>query len=109
MGVYSKSITVTNGTTEGTAELTNIYVNQGVIKFLSLKFPSGCIDKVKIKLFWRGRQVLPTNPEGDFRGDDEAINFQPDFDIDSNPHMLVVKAWNEDVNDHTVQIRMVIK
>lgn len=103
MPVYTFETNYAASGTEATATLTNIAASVGKIKKVSLQFPAGCIFLVKLKIFHRGRQILPTNPDGYFAGDDTNLEFQPEEDIKNTPSVLTIKGWNEDSSTHKIE------
>lgn len=108
MPVYSIDKTFTAGTAKSTAETQTLEVASGTIKQLRLLFPSGCANLVHVRVFYRGRQILPSNTDKEFIGDDVNINIPLHEEIPDEPAQLVISGWNTDTFDHQITGEVVI-
>lgn len=99
--------TITHGTTEGTAQDWKLKLAAGILHYVEIKFPAGCVGLVHVRLLHGVHPVIPMNAEDDINGDDEVIPFKEFYPLGANDNVITLQAWNEDdTYDHTISVRI---
>ena len=107
--LYSKSLTFTAGTTEGSAQRLNFIVNKGIISRAWLIFPSGCAGLVKIRVYSESHPIIPVNKSDYIKADDYVFDIPLFFEIKSEPYVVTLEGWNEDETySHTITLLLLI-
>ena len=110
MPVYAIDRVFSAGTVKSSSETQTIKANSGLVKQLRIFFPSGCINLVHIRIFYRGVQILPSNTDKEFIGDDLEVNLQGlDVELNDEPATIVISGWNTDTNTHQITGEIVIE
>lgn len=91
---YSKNITVTHGTTEATAEETELELSAGVIHQVDILFPVNANREVYVKLLQATYQLIPTNRDDSIRANNTVISTREFYELIPGANILTVKAWN---------------
>lgn len=106
---YEKVITVPLLTYPTDPVIEIIPVHPGVLTLVEVVFPAGCVGLVHLTLNYWERQVFPSNPDASFSGDDVAIRFNEDIEINEPPFEFKAVAWNyDDTYTHNVTVRLQI-
>lgn len=92
---YSYEISTAAGTAEDPGKETEIAIAYGVIHFVGIRFPSGSQGELHVQLFHGKDPVAPTNPDGNYSGDDQYIPIKEFYEITTGPGFLIVKTWND--------------
>ena len=104
---YDFAIAVPANTLESAPVEQTLKLTAGVIQKVSLLFPPGPHGMVKLKLMEGGHQFLPTNPEGYFASDDEALNIDEFYELTSEAYSLKAVAYSDGTTyNHTVSVRI---
>jgi len=86
---------------------TVIGVTNGVIHQLSVSFPPGCANLVKVTIDKGKNQIFPTNPEGVMKGDGMSVEGKTFHPILEPPYEVDVYAWNVGATyPHVVTVRL---
>jgi len=96
---YSYNITVTHGTTEATAEETELELSAGVIHQVDILFPVNANREVYVKIMDGGYQMLPTNREDAIRANNTVISTREFYELIPGRNILIAKAWNAHATD----------
>ena len=91
---YSKNITVTHGTTEATAEETELELSAGVVHQIDILFPVNANREVYVKIMDGGYQLIPTNRDDSIRANNTVISTREFYELIPGRNILIVKAWN---------------
>ena len=82
----------------------------GTVRQVDVMVPRGHAGLSHLQIFRGANQVWPTNPDGNFNGDDVVITWQEDYDLDDAPFEFVLRAWNEDDTfAHTLTVRFAMQ
>lgn len=102
---YHYTLTVPAGRTESDPVEQWLKLTYGVITHISIGFPTGCKQLVKVRLCYQEHQIFPANPDepacwnGGIEGGDEH------FKLDSPPYMLKAIGYAPSaVKDHDITI-----
>ncbi len=102
--VTSPANTLQAAPTEASANL-----NAGVVTHVGVQIPRGCVGLVHAQIWRADFQVWPTNPDGDFQGDDVVIEWNDEFAIEDEPTSLRLIVWNlDDSFPHTLTFRFAL-
>lgn len=106
---FEQPITVTKGTAEATLETTTLPITQGRLVRARVKFFKGPESTVHVRIKHNNRQILPTNVDQEFTGNDDGILVHTNIPL-TNPNELKIECWNTDsVNDHDILIEVEIE
>lgn len=104
---YDFAVTVPADTTEAAPLEQDLKLTAGVIQKVSMLFPPGPHGMVRIRLMVGGHQLLPTNPDGYFATDDEALNIDEWYPLDAEPFSLKAVGTSPGTTyPHTISIRI---
>lgn len=96
---YSFNITVSAGTTEATAEETELELSAGVIHQIDILFPVNANREVYVKILHAAYQLVPTNRDDSIRANNTVISTREFFELEPGSNILTVKAWNTHASD----------
>lgn len=99
-----KSVTTPAGTSFATPQTTLLNWRQGYPVQLEIRFPPGPSGLVGVQLLHSGEVIVPKDPTEWLITDNEPVIWP----LDGFPYnaKYAVRTYNEDVYDHTVQVRM---
>ncbi len=104
---YDFAVIVPADTLESAPKKQELKLTAGVIQKVAILYPPGPHGMVKLRLMDGGHQFLPTNPDGYFASDDEALNIDEYYPLSSTPYILQAVAYSPGTNyDHTIAIRI---
>jgi len=107
---YRFSLTVPANTTETVPAELVMRVTAGTIYRVSVGFPPGCAGLVHVAIDRFKHQVWPSNPGGSFAADGYHVDFAEEYELREVPHVLVLRAWNEDeLYSHTITCRIGVR
>ena len=105
--LYEVDISVSTAHVEANKLKTVISVTNGVIHQLSVSFPPGCANLVKVTIDKGKNQIFPTNPEGNIKGDGIMVEGKTFHPVLEPPYEIDVHAWNVGaVHPHVVTVRL---
>ncbi|MBA7494733.1 hypothetical protein ES702_05310 [subsurface metagenome] len=96
---FSHNITVTHGTTEDTAEETELELSAGVIHQIDFLFPVNSNREVRVKIMDAAYQLCPTNRDDAIRANNTLISTREFYVLTPGRNILTVKAWNTHTTD----------
>ncbi len=108
--IFEQKITVARNANGGTAGTQDIVMKKGFVAHVQLRFPTGPSGLLQIQIFDVGVQLWPGTVDSFFIGDNEAIDFDVEYDIpligadykltirgvnidDSYSHGCLVRIW----------------
>jgi hypothetical protein len=107
---YSHEITVSTSDTAEDPQVFHIKLASGFLKEMQTVFEVGDGYSSCVTLWDRGKQLLPTNPDGFFCGDGVNIFSPIHYDLDAEDNDLYIVAWNRGgVYDHAVNIMLSVQ
>jgi len=107
--LHSKHIKLTHGGTEDTATVRKFTANLGVIYRVWITFPPGCAGLVKVRIFHEEHPFLPVEADAYIRGDNISFEYPVMYEIELQPEVITIKAWNEDdTYDHNIDVQFLI-
>lgn len=105
--IYGTTITTTAGGSKATATRTPLKITKGLIWYMEIDFPAGCVGLAHCQIFDGKYQILPASPEKSLSGDGNMLKYDDLYLKEAAPYELSVVTWNEDeLWDHTLQIRV---
>lgn len=104
--IYEYDLTVPANTPKNAQVSQDCKLAYGVIHYLGVQFPTGCVGLVHVHINDAIHQVFPTNPDGTFKGDGVVIEGRVLEKLYNPPFILTLWGWNlDDTYDHTVTVR----
>ena len=108
--IFVFDITTPHATPQESAVTTLMPVIVGTITKMSVWFPPGANGLAHIKFLAGLFQLFPSNEQSNFSSGGEAIEWDEDIEIDTEPAQLVAITWNDDTTyDHTISVRVVMQ
>jgi len=103
---YEFAVIVPKNTTEASPLKTDVLLAPGVIRYVEVQFPRGCVGLAHAAIHDELHQVWPSNPDGDIASDNARIAWRDDFPITNAENRLILRTWNEDDSySHTITFR----
>ena len=107
---YSYELDVSTSDTPGDPLVYHIKLASGILKEMQTVFEVGDGYSSCITLWDRGKQLLPTNPDGFFTGDGVSVFSPIHYDLDAEDNDLYIVAWNRGgVYDQAVNIMLSVQ
>ena len=104
---YAYEVEITPTDTVDNYVVQPIILGSGIIRHVSIYFPSGCSRVVRCQLWDRANQVLPTNPDGWYAHDGASVEADLFYDLDRKGNELYFIAWSIGSSyDHTLTISL---
>jgi len=98
-------ITTPKNTTEDDPKETELVLEPGIIFVVRIRFPPGKAGKLHLQLLHMLHQLWPTNPDKDFYGDDEVIEWTDNYELFWPELTLTARTWNTSLLwDHEVLV-----
>jgi hypothetical protein len=91
---YHFTLTVPAGTLEASPEEKRLKLTYGCITHLSVGFPKGCKQLVKVRIFDNGHQLFPANPDEPASWDGGIEGGDEHYLLTSPPHVLRAVAYS---------------
>lgn len=107
--IFVHTVSTPAGTTEASPQRTELSLNLGILHRLDVGFPPGPQGLLHAAIERDGRQLYPSNPQGDFAWDDSIQNYPTWFELEVEPFAVVARTWNDDVTyAHDVTLTFLI-
>lgn len=104
---YAIDITVEPTTPINEPLKVNLEITPLIIKKVGIVHPTGCVNLVGCRFFYRAYQIYPYNDRGWFLGNGQQIVFEPKTELIEPPHILQIQAYNlDDYFTHTIIINL---
>lgn len=104
---YDFALTVPADTQETSPAELRMKLTAGILHNVRILFPPGPHGLVKIRILEDGHQFLPTNPDGYFASDDEAIAIDEYYPLTAEPYTMRAIGYSPGtVYPHTIAIRI---
>jgi len=110
--LYVSNISTDASTTKQNYKSTIIKVWKGVIHEIDILIPSGHKGLAKLQVFHGGHIIMPTNEDGEVKGNDSVINGRFFIDLKKEVNLIEVRTWNDDtfhVHEFIVRIGVLPK
>jgi len=100
------TVTVPANTPKDAPYVDTFDLTYGVLIDIGVRFWSGCLGNVGVRLYHHEFQIAPMNVSGWIVGDDEYVSTERFYVVKEEPFVLTVRAYNLDLNhSHDVLIR----
>jgi len=108
MTLYTAIITVPKDTRPESPVAYTLEVEEDVITYVSVRFPSGCQLMVHTAAYIGEVQIIPRPFGSSFAGDGETIAYQELIELPYTPCPITIKAWSPGTRyDHRIVWRIV--
>lgn len=91
---YSLPVKVHPSNTADNPSYVRAHFGAGILRKVDVIFPPGPSGLVYVSIFHENKQILPTNPEGVYYGDNVHISTQCYINLIDEDNILVVKGYN---------------
>jgi len=106
---YVTEITVPPQTPESAPLEFPLPAADGVISHVEIEFEKWCAYYLHLRIFYHEQQVYPLSLDEWYEADGETIKFDDYFDLNSEPFVLKVRAWNgDDSYEWTARVRITV-
>jgi len=103
MSFYSYSILTAAKTGETTKKKTPMILGPGVIHWVRIRIPPGSQGLLHCHVNHHVHQIIPSNDDGNFFGDDEIIEYDEFYELKAPLTTVDAYTWNDDTeHDHTM-------
>jgi hypothetical protein len=103
---YEFAITTPKNTAEASPLRTTVTLDVGVVRYVEVQFPAGCVGLVHAKILDALHQVWPSNNDGNIASDNARIGWREDQEITNAEKEFVIVTWNDDDSyPHTLTFR----
>jgi len=96
---YSFNIDVTHGTTEATAEKTDLDLCAGIIHQVDLVFPVNSNRELYVRILNGTYHFIPVNTRGAVRADNTIVSTREFFTVEEWNNVFTLVAWNVHATD----------
>lgn len=105
MPSYSYNLEIPSGTSELEPLAQSGAILKGVIRNITLHFPSGCMGLAHIYFMCGSNQILPIqgSPELDIALDDVTLKLDVNYFNMVDKEILQLCGWNSDSDSHTIK------
>lgn len=94
--IFLHNVSTPAGTLESAPQETELGLGYGILHRLDVAFPAGPQGLLHVAIDRDGRQLYPSNPQGNFAWDDEYIPNPVWFSLEHEPFAVVARTWNDD-------------
>ena len=103
---YEFEVTTPKNTASASPLRTRITLAPGVIRYVEVQFPRGCVGLVHAKILDELHQVWPANPDGDLSSENARIAWREQWELTNAENELLLVTWNDDDSySHTLRFR----
>lgn len=107
--LFEASITIPKSTTQASPEEVILKIAHGIISWVSVSFPPGCVFLVHCVILHHEHQIAPSTEGMSLAGDTFPIEWEEYYESYQPPYELKIKGWNEDdTYPHTITVRVAI-
>jgi hypothetical protein len=104
---YRDSLTIPAGTAFASPATKILRLCHGVIAEVEITFPAGSAGLVHLAIDHYEHQAFPTNPDGNFVGDDQAITMTENYPVLYAPYSVKLRGWAPSATlEHTVYVEI---
>lgn len=96
MSFFFFSFTIPANTPREQPHTQEIELTPGVIHRVIIIIPPGHAGLAHLQIKQGAHQVYPTNPDGDFHGDGNQIDFRDWYELEGAPYSMRLEGWNTD-------------
>lgn len=85
-------------------------IGMGIIDFIEVEFPRGCVGLVHCTIEYNTVQIVPYNPTENLYGDSRVFHLPLNYRVEVPPHELRFRVWNEDdTYSHKISFGVMMK
>ena len=107
--LYCYRVTVLKNTPRDDPEEQKILLAHGIITWVSINFPPGCVGLAHCAIYHHEHQIFPSRSDEDFAGDTFPIEWNEYYEMYHEPYELKIKVWTEDdTYPHTVAVHVAV-
>jgi len=105
--LFTFRVTSPANTPEASPAKTSLKLRSGVITKISVLIPPGHVALAHMAIFHGETQIMPWGDGQWLEGENETVEWAPDYPLTSEPAELEARAWNEDeAYAHTFYVRV---
>lgn len=102
---YFKALDILPNTVQSSPEILTLPLGIGIIDFIEIEFPAGCMGLVNCIVLRGAQQIIPWNPQESLYGNDRTFHIPLNYPVDAEPTFLEIWAWNgDDTYTHSLSI-----
>ncbi len=102
---YNVTLGVPASTAKADPAEVRVRLTVGIVVRVRVAIPDGAADQVHVVITHGGRQVWPSNPDGNYAWNDYVHEIEASYVLEDEPLTLKVVAWNDDtVNAHQITV-----
>ncbi len=94
--IFVHTISTPASTTQTSPLETELSLGLGIIHRVDVGFPPGAQGFHHAAIDRDGRQLYPSNPQGNWAWDDLVQQFPTWFELEVEPFTVVARTWNDD-------------
>ena len=94
--IFVHTVSTPASTTEDNPQRTELVLGLGIIHRLDVGFPLGPQGLLHVAIDRDGRQLYPSNPQGNWAWDNLYIEHPTWFELEVEPFTVVARTWNDD-------------
>jgi len=107
--LFTWDINLPKNTAFASPVVQDLYVAQGIITWVSVLFPPGCVGLAHCTIHHYAKQIIPSVESMDLSGDTFPIEWNDYYEMYAEPYLLKFTGWNEDdTYPHKISIRIAI-
>ena len=107
--IFVHNISTLANTPQTDPQETLLPLGLGIIHRVDVGFPPGALGQVHVVIDRDGRQLYPSNPQGNWAWNDIYLQHPDFFPLEVEPFAVVARTWNDDTSfDHAVTLQFLI-
>ena len=107
--IFVHTISTPANTAQAAPQETLLELGLGIIHRVDVGFPPGSAGLLHVAIDRDGRQLYPSNPQGNWAWDGLTQQFPTWFPLESEPFSLTARTWNDDDSFlHQVTLQILI-
>ena len=105
--IYQATIPITANTSKGSATRTVLRVSKGLVWYIGIHYPPGCMGLAHAQIFDGKYQLFPSSPGESIASDGAVVGFDDLYYKQAAPFSFDVVTWNVDeTHAHTLTVRV---
>jgi len=107
--IFVHTISTPANTTQEDPQETILDLGHGIIHRVDVGFPPGALGQAHVAIDRDGRQLYPSNPQGNWAWDNLFQQFPDFFSLESEPFAVTARTWNDDTSfAHGITLQFLI-
>lgn len=107
--IFVHTVSTPANTSQSAPQEIELTLALGIIHRVDVGFPPGSNGLLHVTIDRDGRQLYPSNPQGNWAWDDLTQQFPDWFDLTVEPFAVVARTWNDDDSfAHEVTLQFLI-